>query len=100
MTDHERYRHLMARMQTGVAVLLAHRAEPGCQPKHLRVGVNAALCDGSALAKLLIAKGVISEAEYLKAIADEAEREASEYQDRVRTLLGPTATIGPAPGGA
>src|ERR1700690_1094645 len=54
-------------MQVGVGL------EQGAQdetPKHLRVGVNSALCDTSALAGLLVKKGIISADEYEEAITD------------------------------
>jgi hypothetical protein len=57
-------------------------------PKHLRVGINSALCDTSALAKLLIAKGVISEIEYYQAITDEAEAEVARYEKMLSDHYG------------
>ena len=41
------------------------------------------MCDHAGLVRLLIAKGVISEAEYVKEIADEMEAERLRYALRV-----------------
>jgi len=54
--------------------------------KHLRVGTNNAMADQGALAKLLIAKGVISEAEYCEAITVAAEEEADRFVADVRRI--------------
>ena len=80
-------------MQSGVAMEM-HQGSQDTQPKHLRVGVNSALVDSSALAELLIAKGVISEAEYLEAIAAGMEREARNYEERLSQKLGTKVTLG------
>ena len=57
--------------------------ETSDSPKHLRVGVNAAMCDQSALVKLLISKNIITLEEYTKAIADEMEEEVKRYEKRI-----------------
>lgn len=64
------------------------------EPKHLRVGVNSALVDSAALAALLIAKGVITEDEYLEAIAAGMEREVTTYETRLSAALGTKVTLG------
>jgi hypothetical protein len=48
---------------------------PDTEPKHLRVGIDITKSDQGALATLLMEKGVITEAEYFKALADAMERE-------------------------
>lgn len=84
MTDEERYRAAAHAMQSGVAYEMSINPESaGTTPKHLRVGVNAAMAEQSGLARLLIAKGIITEAEYLKAVADAMERERDRYQARM-----------------
>jgi len=75
-------------MQTGVAMEMNYDPGP-TQPKHLRVGVNAAMRDQASLVRLLIAKGIISEDEYLKAVADGMEEEADEYQQRIQQHVSP-----------
>jgi hypothetical protein len=44
------------------------------------MGVNAAMCDHAALARLLMAKGVFTEEEYHEAIASEMEAEKARYE--------------------
>ena len=79
-------------MQSGVAAKM--NFDPNeTQPKHLRVGVNSAMSDMGGLATLLIAKGVITEDEYLAAIADAMEREAKTYADEISRRSGVTVTL-------
>jgi hypothetical protein len=87
MTDLERYHAACHAMQSGVAMEMNYLPEP-TQPKHLRVGVNSALCDNSALALLLIAKGVITLDELHKALADQMEAEVAGYEKRLAERLG------------
>jgi len=82
MTDRERYEAALHAMQTGVAMWMEFDPKE-TSPKHLRVGINSALCDSTALAKVLIAKGAISEEEYIKALADQMEEEVSRYAQRL-----------------
>ena len=70
-------------MQSGVAyeMELSNRHQ-ATEPKHLRVGINNALVEVSALAKLFIDKGLISELEYLGALANAYEEEQHRYEKR------------------
>ena len=77
-----RYKAAMHAMQTGVAFDEAH-GDDSLSPKHLRVGVNSCLVDSGALAGLLITKRVITEVEYVEALADAAEAEQKRYTDHV-----------------
>jgi hypothetical protein len=79
----DRYHAALHAMQSGVAMEMEQPGNASASPKHLRVGVNAALCDGSGLAKLLMAKGLITLEEYAKAIADEMEAEKARYEQRL-----------------
>lgn len=84
-----RYKAAMHAMQTGVMYQMEQGGNPKeTQPKHLRVGINAAMIDSGALAALLIRKGVFTEVEYFEALADMAEREAEDYRERVRQQFG------------
>lgn len=74
-------------MQSGVALEMNWNPAP-TDPKHLRVGVNTALCDHAGLVRLLIEKGIITEAEYMKAIADEMEREVGRFEQRAKAHFG------------
>lgn len=76
-------------MQSGVA---SEMALPGrhadLEPKHLRVGVNTALRDHASLVELLVEKGIITEVEYVEAIADGMETEQHMYEQRLTEQLG------------
>ena len=81
------YKHHARRMQCGVEYTMRDSKE--CEPKHLRVGVNTALADRGSLVRLLMKKGVISEDEYLEAIADGMKLEADAYENRVQQKFSP-----------
>lgn len=73
-------------MQSGVAIEMEEPKlgkSQSTDPKHLRVGVNVALRDQGSLVQLLIAKGVITDEEYFKAIAEGMEQEVREYEERL-----------------
>lgn len=94
MADHtERYEAAMHAMQSGVAMEMNYRPQP-TEPKHLRVGINSALCDHAALVRILIAKGILTEDEYIAEIADEAEREVARYEESLTDLVGAKITLG------
>jgi hypothetical protein len=57
-------------------------------PKHLRVGVNACMCNHAGLVRLLISKGLIAETEYIDAITEEMNQELDRYEDRANQTLG------------
>lgn len=92
MTDNERYLKAVHAMQSGVAFMMAHGSKD-VEPKHLRVGVNSALCDMAALAKLLVSKGIITIDEYHKAVVDEMELEVVRYQDMIERKVGVRPTL-------
>jgi hypothetical protein len=74
-------------MQTGVAYEHSRDASDGT-PKHLRVGINAAMADHGGLVRLLIAKGVFTEDEYVEAVADSMEAEAKRYEEHLSRVYG------------
>lgn len=74
-------------MQSGVAMEMNHRSGP-TEPKHLRVGINAAMANHCGLVQLLIAKGVFTEEEYLKAITKSMEDERDRYEKHLSHILG------------
>jgi hypothetical protein len=86
-SDRERWQAAAHAMQSGVAMEMNFNPDP-TDPKHLRVGINTTLTDHGSLVRLLIAKGVITEAEYLKAIADGMEQEKARYEAHLTALLG------------
>lgn len=81
------YLRLMHAMQSGVALKV--QANPtDTSPKHLRVGINSCLVDNSAMARLLISKGVITEREYIGALVDAARREVASYENELLQRYG------------
>ena len=92
MTDTERYVNACHAIQSGVAFEQSRGSQDGT-PKHLRVGVNTSKCDMAALVRILIGKGLFTEAEYVKELADEAEREVKRYEDRIFETYGTKVTL-------
>lgn len=81
------YEKLLHAMQSGVAMMMNYNPKE-TEPKHLRVGINAALCDHAALVNLLINKGVISDKEYIQVITDEMADEVERYKKAIKIHLG------------
>lgn len=82
-TTEEFYAEYMAAchaMQSGVAMKM-HSDPNETEPKHLRVGVNAAMVEFGALTKLLFDKGVITELEFAEYLAQAMRDEVSKYED-------------------
>ena len=82
---------LAHRVQSGVAFLenLAHTSGQRYQstePKHLRVGVNSALVECSAMSALLFRKGVITAEEYFDTMIEFWELEVTSYQREVKNI--------------
>lgn len=87
-----RYKAASHAMQSGVATEMNHRSQP-TEPKHLRVGINAAMVDHAALATLLMAKGLFTRDEYEAALADAMEAEKRRYEIYLSELLGAKITL-------
>ena len=67
----------------GVQTAIQHAMNCGdtlATPKHLRVGVDSCQVNDEALARLLIRKGVITEAEYIEEIRVCANRELDRWE--------------------
>jgi hypothetical protein len=56
--------------------------------KHIRVGLDMRAADHSALAEMLIAKGVMTEAEYIEQMRLAANEELARYQEHCRMAYG------------
>jgi hypothetical protein len=85
--DFARYTAAAHAMQSGIAQKMA--MDPAeTTPKHLRVGVNSAMVENSALVGLLVAKGIITDEEWAKALADGMERERDAYAKWLSDRLG------------
>ena len=82
-----RYQKACHAMQSGVAMemQIGGRAH---EPKHLRVGVNSAMVEGSALVQLLIEKGLFTKEEWARALAVSMENEVRSYEARLSQSLG------------
>jgi len=91
-TDAERYEAAMHAMQSGVALMMSIDGA-STSPKHLRVGVNSAMCDHAALVRLLMDKGLFTQEEYTKEVADEMEREKERYETKLSLNHGKQITL-------
>ena len=90
------YGKLLHAMQTGVKYCgeLLPDGKQDQEPKHLRVGINAALANCAALAALLIAKGVFTRREYLTALCAEMRKEVTRYEAKLSKATGKKITCG------
>ena len=75
------YDQALHAVQSGVAFEHSKGSHDGT-PKHLRVGVNSAQCGVSAIARLLIEKGIITLEEHDEAQRREMNEEVARYEDR------------------
>lgn len=83
----DRYTSALHAMQSGVKVLQELGLSEECSPKHLRIGVNSALIESGVLAKLLMNKGIITENEYLRTLAELTEADVLTYEKRLEDAL-------------
>ena len=90
--DWDRYLAAAHAVQSGVAMEMNRDPKPS-SPKHLRTGLDTSKADHSGLVKLLIDKGIITEAEYYKAMADAMEAEKARYEAHLSDLLGTKVTL-------
>jgi hypothetical protein len=88
----KRYVRAAHAIQSGVALEHTKGSRDG-SPKHLRTGINLRATDHRGLVRLLMDKGIISEAEYVKAMADAAEEEVTAYEQRLSESLGSKVTL-------
>lgn len=76
----ERMRRAQRALQSGVGMDQVKNAET---PKHLRVGVNSALCFHTGLVRLLVTKGLLTWEEALEAECVELEAEVRRYEEKL-----------------
>jgi hypothetical protein len=62
--------------------------------KHLRVGIDGALVEQSALAKILMDKGIFTEQEYFDAIVAARRAEVARYEKILSDRLGAPVKLG------
>lgn len=94
--DTNRYTRAAHAMQSGVRFKMTQEGVPDDEdmwpghtsPKHLRVGINAAMSDQGALVRLLISKGLFTQEEYTKAIADAMQDEVRSYEAEFGVQFG------------
>ena len=85
MSEYERHAH---RVQTAIAARMGLDPENNdTKPKHLRVGIDMSKSDMCGLARLLIAKGVFTESEYIAAITQAAADEADMHERELQSIL-------------
>jgi hypothetical protein len=63
------------------------------EQKHLRVGVNSVNVSIGALSKLLVAKGVITDLEYVQAVVDELRAYVGELEAEISQTFGIKVTL-------
>lgn len=90
--QHRRYLRAAHAVQSGIAALLERDPKIGT-PKHLRVGIDTGKAEHAALARLLIAKGLFTEAEYIEAIIAGVEAEKAAYEERLSAIYGMKITL-------
>lgn len=81
-------------MQAGVGLREKLGRSNETTPKHLRVGVNSAMVEHSALARLLVAKGIITDPEYREALVEGMRDEVTLYEQGLTEQLGKKVTLG------
>jgi hypothetical protein len=92
--DDEQRRYLAAAhaVQSGVAMELNDDPVSGT-PKHLRTGLNMAMIEHGALVRVLIAKGLFTEAEYFAELVAGVEDEQRQYEARLSARHGTKITL-------
>jgi hypothetical protein len=96
ITPQQRYVKAARAVQSGVKADMetdTSGSKGASTPKQLRTGLNLAMADQGSLAKLLIDKGVITEAEYFDAIVEGTEREQARYEQILTERFGKPVTL-------
>lgn len=82
-------------VQTGVMYQIENQPkEAAASPKHLRTGINIAMCDHSGLVALLIEKGVITDDEYMNAITSSINKEVDRYEHNLSEYFNADIGLG------
>lgn len=74
-------------LQSGVAAEHGIGGQDGTA-KHLRVGINMALCQIAGIHRVLVAKGIATDAEIDEAYLTELEAEVARYEQRLSQHYG------------
>lgn len=93
-----RYTAAMHAVQSAIAIEISTLGDngAGADSKHLRVGINSAMAEHSAIVGLLIEKGVFTADQYYEAVVKAAEREAENMRQHAiqRCKLPPETRFG------
>ena len=87
------YGSLLHAIQTGVKYKMEYD-DSETTPKHLRVGVNSALVNHTAIWRLLVKKGVISRKEYEESLLEQLREEKAMYEAWLTERTGASITLG------
>lgn len=90
---YQRYVAAAHAMQSGVAAKM-ERDPSETTPKHLRTGVNSSMVENSALVKLLVSKGVLTDEEWAEALAEGMEDEVRLYEKWLTEKIGTNISLG------
>lgn len=89
---HRRYLAAAHAVQAGVQMELNDdpptRSGSAASPKMLRTGINLAMVEHGALARLLIKKGIITNEEYMEELVAGVEDEQRQYEERLSKRFG------------
>lgn len=93
MTDQERIeaaqaRYVAAGHAVQSAIAFSMDATKITEPKHMRVGIDMTKSDVGAITRLLVAKGICTDAEIWEALAEGAEAEAEMQATTARQAMG------------
>lgn len=89
--DYEAAAHAV---QTGVAYDPVWKGYDADQRyKHLRTGIDLSKAEHAGLARLLMAKGIITMEEYLDAMTQAVREEKARYEDYLRQVHGITIKL-------
>lgn len=75
-------------MQAGVQFEMNDPTVNATEPKHLRVGINAAMSQHAALVNLLMRKGIINGEEYMEEIRLAMNDELARYEEAANKKMG------------
>lgn len=95
-----RIEELLHAVQTGVGFEREFEIKDGVPedrrstgPKHMRTGVDSAMCQHGALVALLVKNGTVKYKDYLDAEIVLLEREVAMYEARLKKRLGTNITL-------
>jgi len=87
-----KHQALQRAAQIGMSYYIPLRPQ-SVEPLHLRLGINSALVGEAGLAKLLMDKGVFTEAEYWQYQIEAMEREVRNWENALSEMKGRKITL-------